>query len=280
MKTLHYHYVLRISFDSPVQKHNFTVRCIPQSDARQRVIKNKVHILPNESLQSQTDSFGNRYIYGKTETPHQLFEVVSDGEIETGACYYLQAEPMYRLGMYLNATKLTRAGDGLREFLRSLDLDHCPSLSVKKAESDAQSAGDIGPTALEKSQYIMNQIREHFKYASGSTNIQTTAEQAWQQGMGVCQDYSHIMLCLCRMAGIPARYVAGFLIGEGQSHAWVEVVSDGRWWGLDPTNGIPVLEDHIKVAHGRDYRDCLLNQGYFIGSAAQSQTISVVVAEV
>ena len=81
------------------------------------------------------------------------------------------------------------------------------------------------------------------------------------------------------MAGIQARYAAGMLIGEGLSHAWVEVAQEGRWYGLDPTNGVRVLENHIKISHGRDYGDCLLNQGVFTGTANQQQTVSVTVEE-
>lgn len=88
------------------------------------------------------------------------------------------------------------------------------------------------------------------------------------------------MLSLCRMLGIPCRYVAGMLIGEGASHAWVEIADNGVWYGLDPTNGTRVSEEHIKISHGRDYADCLINQGVFTGNAVQRQSVSVSVQEV
>ena len=88
------------------------------------------------------------------------------------------------------------------------------------------------------------------------------------------------MITLCRMANIPARYVVGMLIGEGESHAWVEAAQDGRWYGLDPTNNVMVGENHIKISHGRDYNDCLINQGMFTGMAAQHRTITVQVEEI
>ena len=95
----------------------------------------------------------------------------------------------------------------------------------------------------------------------------------------MCQDYAHIMISMCRMAGIPCRYVVGMLIGEGLSHAWVEIEDNGMWYGIDPTNGIKVSENHIKISHGRDYGDCLINQGVFTGTAKQIQTVSVSVQE-
>ena len=98
-------------------------------------------------------------------------------------------------------------------------------------------------------------------------------------GKGVCQDYSHILLSLCRMEGIPCRYVVGMLIGEGASHAWVEICSEGRWIALDPTNNLVVDDQHIKISAGRDYQDCIINQGIFTGQTRQTQQILVSVKE-
>ena len=56
------------------------------------------------------------------------------------------------------------------------------------------------------------------------TSIATTAAEALAGGRGVCQDTAHVMIALCRAAGLPARYVSGHLLGEGGTHAWVEVI--------------------------------------------------------
>ena len=110
--------------------------------------------------------------------------------------------------------------------------------------------------------------------------MDTTAEKALSGGSGVCQDYAHIMLALLRMDRIPCRYVAGMMMGEGSSHAWVEVWDDKRWIGYDPTNKKLVNEDYIKISNGRDFADCLVNQGIFTGNVTQTQEISVIVEEV
>jgi transglutaminase-like putative cysteine protease len=84
-----------------------------------------------------------------------------------------------------------------------------------------------------------------------------------------------------RSAGIPARYVSGYLYARDQSvgtapaepeieiqtHAWVEALIPGwGWWSLDPTNPEPVGERHIKIGHGRDYDDVLPLRGVFHGA--------------
>lgn len=126
----------------------------------------------------------------------------------------------------------------------------------------------------------MNAVYESMQYTKGVTSISTTAEEALSLGQGVCQDYAHILLSLCREEKIPARYVVGLLLGEGESHAWIEAFDGERWRGFDPTNNRLAEEDHIKISHGRDYRDCSINRGVFTGRATQRQTVLVRVTEV
>ena len=61
-------------------------------------------------------------------------------------------------------------------------------------------------------------------YEYGVTSVQTTAAEARTLGRGVCQDSAHVMLALCHLLRLPARYVSGHLLGQGGTHAWVEVI--------------------------------------------------------
>lgn len=277
MKTLRFHYELRITFDEPVTQHSFTVRCSPPSDERQQVLHQDIHILPKEFLCENRDSFGNSYFFGRAKNPHDLFEVVSDGVIQTGLSETVRAEESYRLGMFLQQTPYTQPGEELKKFFESV----CQNgrMGHKGCCNKETTRRVQGQNTLEMSLFLMEALQNSFSYRQGCTTFGTTAEEAWKLGCGVCQDYAHILISLCRMSGIPARYVAGMLIGEGLSHAWVEVAQDGRWYGLDPTNGVRVLDEHIKISHGRDYNDCLLNQGVFTGTARQTQSVSVRVEE-
>ena len=125
----------------------------------------------------------------------------------------------------------------------------------------------------------MHSLHERLQYVPGSTGVRTTAAEAWQKRTGVCQDYAHILIALCRLDGIPARYAAGLMLGEGASHAWTEVYTDGRWTGLDPTNDCMVTDDYIRIACGRDYGDCAVDRGIFRGNALQTQNVYVKVEE-
>lgn len=261
MKNLKFQYHLKIAFEQPVKNHRFTVKCVPKSDEKQQITNLKLSILPKESLSEEIDSFGNHCIFGSADEPHSLFEVVMSGEARTGLADAVKAEETYRIGMFRSQSPLTIPGEAIRSLYQELSFE----------ESDNNRV---------KSQKIMELLRKHFTYVSGSTGIHTKAEEALEQGCGVCQDYSHIMISLCRMAGIAARYVVGMLIGEGLSHAWVEIEEDGFWYGFDPTNDKYAGDEHIKISHGRDYADCLLNQGLFTGDSRQFQTISVQVEEI
>lgn len=261
MKELSFYYMLKIRFSSPVKDHRFTLRCVPCDNERQRMKEMEISVLPKENLSSSTDSFGNYCIYGNCKSPHDLFMAEVRGIAQVGLKDTEYAGEDYRMGLYRYQTAYTRPGDAIREFHSRI-----PSLK--------------GKTNLEKAIFMMERLYESFQYKQGVTTICTTAEEAMTLGKGVCQDYAHILISLCRMEGIPARYVVGMLIGEGASHAWVEVYDEPYWIALDPTNMLIVNDQHIKISGGRDYQDCVINQGIMTGLARQEQEIEVLVEEI
>lgn len=120
-------------------------------------------------------------------------------------------------------------------------------------------------------------------YAPGSTYVGVEVVEVLRTRQGVCQDFAHLLIALCRSAGVPARYVSGYFFavddstGEAgdadvvhvQTHAWVEVAIPGiGWWALDPTNRQEVGERHVKIGHGRDYDDVPPLKGVFSGPQA------------
>ncbi len=114
-------------------------------------------------------------------------------------------------------------------------------------------------------------VHEAMPYEYGLTGTRTTAAEALALGRGVCQDHAHVMVATCRAAGIAARYVSGHLLGEGATHAWVEVLvaEDGvtRAVALDPCNDCPADARYLTVATGRDYADVAPASGSYDGGA-------------
>jgi transglutaminase-like putative cysteine protease len=117
-------------------------------------------------------------------------------------------------------------------------------------------------------------------YKHGATTVSTTASEALAIGHGVCQDYAHIMLAVCRACGLPSRYVSGHLLGQGGSHAWVEVLlptndgsGDAIAWTFDPTHASRGGLGYVTVAVGGDYLDVAPTSGTY-RSTARGRLIS------
>lgn len=260
MKKLEFLYNMSLEFSQPITNHHFKLKCLPQSSCRQTILDTSFTLVPNIEVSCGTDGFGNITRYGSIYSEHTLFGVTVKGVCSIDGGFYNSDVNYSTLGLFKVQTPLTMPGKTLLEYLSSFTL---PDTS-----------------ALDKARYIMNEVYRHFEYTPKSTGIATSAEESFKLGKGVCQDYAQSMLSLCRCTGIPCRYVTGLLMGEGETHAWVEVESNGKWYGLDPTNNVEVNENHIVISTGRDSTDCSINRGTFCGSGTQSQKIYVKVEEI
>lgn len=134
----------------------------------------------------------------------------------------------------------------------------------------ATSLRMAGEEPLPLARRINRWVYETMTYTPGVTAVETTAADALALSQGVCQDYAHIMLALCRLCDLPARYVSGHLLGEGGTHAWVDVLlpapSDAVAVAFDPTHGREVGLSYVTVAVGRDYRDVAPTSGSYTAS--------------
>ncbi|MBL9214299.1 MAG: transglutaminase family protein [Opitutaceae bacterium] len=141
--------------------------------------------------------------------------------------------------------------------------------------------------AWQAAQAIMGHIHREFRYQPAATHVHTHMREVLQTRTGVCQDFAHVMLGLCRALKIPARYASGYLYngpadqlkGAQASHAWVEVYMPGRGWcGLDPTNNRAADGHYVKVAAGRDYADVPPIKGTYRGTAKRQLIVDVLVS--
>jgi transglutaminase-like putative cysteine protease len=124
---------------------------------------------------------------------------------------------------------------------------------------------------LEDAERICDAVHGALTYRCGVTSVRTTAAEALAGGCGVCQDSAHVMLALCHLLGLPARYVSGHLLGQGGTHAWVEViVARGQHAvavAFDPCNGRRAGNGYVTVATGRDYSDVAPTSGSYVGTS-------------
>lgn len=130
-------------------------------------------------------------------------------------------------------------------------------------------------------------IHWRFTYMPRSTEVDTPANRALELRRGVCQDFAHVHLALCRVLGIPARYVSGYFFNERRpareaeaSHAWIEAwLPDFGWAAYDPTHARPADERYVKIATGRDYADIRPLSGTYRGAPTRSLDVDVAVRE-
>ena len=159
-----------------------------------------------------------------------------------------------------------------------------PRTTVDAALAEAARERTRGAGPLETASAIAAWVRERVEYMPGATEVQTSAQEAWDKGQGVCQDIAHLTVALLRETGLPARYVSGYLhprpeagLGQavaGQSHAWVEYWA-GDWVAADPTNQASVGEGHVVVARGRDYADVPPLKGIYHGAPSVAMDVTV-----
>lgn len=260
MAFLNYEYRMKISYSEPVDKCYFTIKPIPADDFRQRSIAYDITMLPQAPYSEGKDSFGNSQIIGCVDCPHSVFEFIIKGLVETNPVSITGGINSSTVGMYKYPHGKCIPGESIRQFVKELE-------------------GEVSGCSLEKEKClkIMAALYQKMTYERGNTEVETTAEEAFLGGKGVCQDFAHIMITVLRLFGIPARYVCGLIVGEGASHAWVEAVCEGNYIAFDPTHNREVTEEYIKLGTGRDAIDCAINRGVMWGGGRQTQEISVTV---
>ena len=248
----------RYTYDGPVRNLDHRLVVIPPlRHGDQRRLTDSVTVSADGARTSRRrDASGNSVIRCRVPLVRDRIEFVLEAVVERvgpGADPLLPAAALTDPRL-LRPTPLTAADPAIRESARTL------------------ACRDPLATAERFCMYV----HETISYAHGETSVATTAAQALAGGRGVCQDAAHVMIALCRAAGLPTRYVSGHLLGEGGTHAWVEVVvadaGGARAVAFDPCNGCRCGMDYLTVATGRDYTDVAPTSGTYLGSAQGTLT--------
>lgn len=254
-RDLHFYYDILLEFGEPVAGHAFSLRCVPPSFPGQEILDVTLELDPRVPCACQRDGFGNLLQIGRAEEPHDHFRYTVRGTARLDLSQR-RREPCHPVFRFPSA--YTGSNPEMERYLRGLRLPEAPA---------------------ERAWALAQAVRARMTYAPGETGVATTAAQAFDSGRGVCQDFAHVYLALARQAGLAARYVNGLPEGEGASHAWCEVWLDGRWTGIDPTRGRWTDEGYIRFGVGRDFGDCPIERGVFLGLTDQRQKVFMRVSE-
>jgi transglutaminase-like putative cysteine protease len=243
----------RYAYPAPISdlRHRLVIR--PFDGAGQRRLQDSLRVSPEAPTEAAYDAFGNEIVHFSLPRLEGPLDIEFEATVERDAAGVRRAAAaLLRASTFRAPTPLTRWSPAMSEAAVRLRRQHKDDAAVAAA--------------------ISAYVHEAIRYTKGVTDVTTTAIQAFERRRGVCQDYAHVMIAIARCCGIPARYVSGYRLGEGATHAWVEVlVPDPEGDGavvqaFDPTRNTRESLDYIIVAIGRDYADVAPTSGTFQGA--------------
>jgi transglutaminase-like putative cysteine protease len=274
-------HVTQYHYDRPVRESVMEVWMQPQKAARQRLVSFELDLDPAAQLFSYPDTFGNAVYHFDVPQPHDRLNIVARSAVET--------ETPSALPEALDMGEWDRLKS---DFVRGETFDFLrPHGFARKTEqlaaylSEHQLDEPRRRDPLTAIRRLSETIYQSFDYEAGVTGADSPIDLALTAKRGVCQDFAHIMIAVCRSWGVPTRYVSGYLFTDRKAgdrsdpdatHAWVEVFLPSlRWVGFDPTNNTVTGERHISVAFGRDYSDVPPSRGVYKGEAESQLGVAV-----
>lgn len=269
------HHVTRYEYDRPVRESMNEIKIYPFSCKEQETLQHEVQITGNPKIELFTDYWGNKTGTFNVLQSHNALVIESRLLIRTTLGNQLSIN--FHSGFDELQNEITGRLQ-LIELAEPEQVKHAPQLQeiIDKIVTPGKS---VALVTEQFSEYIF----KNFKYIKGITSIETTVDEILEHRAGVCQDFAHLLLQLLRVAGIPARYVSGYICpnkngmrGEGATHAWVDAWIPGYGWsGIDPTNNVWVTNSHVKLSVGRHFKDCTPIKGTFKGPARQTLSVHV-----
>ena len=278
-------HITQYRYDEPVRESVMELWMQPRATPSQRLLDFELDLDPPAQLFSYADTWGNIVSHFDVPHPHSRLNITARLRVDSTAPaaapqglddaeWRLLDQDLVRgeCWDFLHPHGFARETPALRSFCEAHD-----------------TAGLRRQDPLSAVRELNSVIYSALDYEAGVTAADSPIDHALEAGQGVCQDFAHIMIAICRGWGIPARYVSGYLAtnrdaGERSNpdatHAWVEVFMPSlRWVGFDPTNNILASERHIAVAIGRDYADVPPSRGVFKGDAESQLSVGVSVRQ-
>ncbi len=241
---------LEVKYSAPIFRGRRVLRVLPLALPNQMLLAGKWRVFPEADLAiEKADENGNRRLFLRHQKIESVFHLELDFEaLNAGSPI---SEPSPNIGRWKMPSRAVIFGGELQKVAN--DFKYLP------VEERVAKFGEI--------------CFERIQYTSKNSSKPVPANEIWSREIGTCADFSHLFITLCRMSGLPARYVAGYCVGEGQMHAWSEFWHQGQWIGFDATHNRFVGESYIAVAKGRDFYDCAPHEGSFFGDAQAELTL-------
>jgi len=251
-------------YTEPPRRLMQLLRLTPSSFVGQSVLEWRVDVDCDARLREARDGYGNVTHMLYVERPTERLSVSVTGQVLTenhaGIVRGLTGDLPPQV--FLRPTKLTALGSNLRRFASGLEQSRRSTLDLLHE--------------------LNTGLNSRLRFDSQATDSETTAEDAFSAGRGVCQDFAHIFVSLARQLRIPARYISGHLHrrdgvqAQAAAHAWAEAwVEDLGWVAFDPTHGLAKDENYVRVACGLDYREASPISGARLGGGEEQLAVEV-----
>lgn len=272
-------HVTRYRYENEIAENVMEVRKQPLTRENQRCMSFQIRVKPNAKLSDYTEYLGNVVHSFDIPQPHNEMTLTAESLVEVRTPEELPER------CDLSGWDELKALEGKTEFLDFILFSPLVQPNQKLSELFEQLKPQDGEDPLSYLKRINGEVSKRLNYEPLSTQVDSSVEDALEKGKVVCQDFSHVMIGLGRLAGIPCRYVSGYLYhadGCGDrsctdsTHAWMEAFLPGLGWvGFDPTNNQLVGDRHIVIAVGRDYKDVPPTRGVFRGFSAAELSVAV-----
>lgn len=273
----------RYEYDRPVFDSINEAYLCPSSNAFQICHQFDLDIFPGSaSVLRRIDFYTNQVHHFEVLEAHDCLEVIARSEVETFAdSRTLDTVPSF------DQLKGLERDDQFYDFLSESARVQLVPMVVHEARELRKTASSVAQ-AIDA---IMRFVHSGFRYVKGVTRVETDVSQVMTRREGVCQDFAHVMIALCRALGIPARYVSGYVYVDPPratdvndntaSHAWVDCYfPDLGWIGFDPTHNRRSDERYVRVAVGRDYTDVRPVSGTHRGQGRATLSVTVTVKRI
>jgi len=232
--------VCDLTFNIPTSAP-FVLMLRPRSGAQQWIAREDYRLKPSVPVREYTDEYGN--LCQRLIAPKGSFKVYTSADVMIS-----DSIDEYFGAQFIEIQNLP---DSVLSYL--LPSRYCESDRFHEMASEITASKELG---YEQVATIVSWLRQNIYFSPGSSETPISAVEVNRRKIGVCRDFAHLGIALCRSLSIPARMVVGYLyeLEPMDLHAWFEAFVGGRWYTFDPTQR-NLKSGYVSVGYGRDAAD-------------------------